>query len=618
MDNENIYETVKLRTGIDSNFLADTLTTDIELTDALFDLIDNSIDAARNSIISDDFSKDIRGLPSDYSGYKIKLRFGCDSIIIEDNCIGMDTNVIERSAFYTGMRSNHKYGIGYYGLGLKRALLKVGSKYGMITSNGEHVYKAVFDKNTFSSDDEHALIAKKYSSKEKHKTIFIVNELHSNIKSQISDKEWLTNAINELSIRYSIFLRKGLEITIVNSQKNHKDTLAITPSVPELRIDGVMRDINDELNESSVKCDFYVGVHREYKFPGEWGHDQKLNEKLTKSYGIYYICNDRVIVSASTENRHGFITQWHPEYGGFICLAYITGENPKDLPWNTAKTELKVNSSLFLSIRKKIEPLAKTYRSQANTIIKVWTSTKHLPDDERRKIFSEKIWGKTFSDDEISAVSRKNSKIEIQKKNVSKSLTENKKNIPEVKLKTTVGSIRTVGKNNSLHAKNWNTLLPPMQFPISDYDNILNNLIIEASNLKIDDAHHAACLLYRSLFEAAFRAFVKKNKLFDSVIEHFYSKGEGSKKNHTEEYKRNQGIDLSICSHWLIDNSLLFPKDVRKKLMLCSKNLRIHIKIMNGVVHGLQLLGNDGKVQKIRNETIELLEFLVVSDIDNL
>jgi len=36
---------------------------------------------------------------------------------------------------------------------------------------------------------------------------------------------------------------------------------------------------------------------------------------------------------------------------------------------------------------------------------------------------------------------------------------------------------------------------------------------------------------------------------------------------------------------------------------------------MNGVVHGNQIIGSDNKVQSIRNETIELLEFLTLGEI---
>lgn len=611
MNRSDVFQTVKLSTGIDANFLADTLTTDIELTDALFDLIDNSIDAARNSIIQGDFNKDHKGLPNSYKGFRIKLRFGIDSIIIEDNCIGIESDTLENKAFYTGKRSNHKFGIGFYGLGLKRALLKAGNKYALVTDNNEYLYRATFNKNTFSADDEHSLIAKKYDSKGKRKTLLMVTDLHNSVKSQINDSDWIKNCINELAIRYSIFIDKGLEIVFINSQKYLTDTMVITPSIPKIRNDGIMKEIVDEYRDSSVSCLFHVGVHEKYRFPGEWGHNSKENELLTKNYGIYYIFNDRVIVSSSTENKHGFATMWHPEYNGFVCLVYITGENPKDLPWNTAKTEIKINSPLFLAIRKMVEPLSQRYRSQAKSLINIWKATKGKTDNERRLIFAEKTGNRKLSQEEISAISRTAKKKTLKKDDTLKKRNENN----SISLATKINSSKTVENNNIAHTKNWGSLLPKNQFPIGD-DNVLNNLIVEATELMIMDAPHASCLLYRSLFEAAFRAFVKRNKLFDSVLTHYYSKGEGAKKNHSAEYKKNQGIDLAICSHWIIDNESLFYKDARKKLKICAANLRSNIKIMNGVVHGNQLLGNDGQVQKIRNETIELLEYLVATTID--
>lgn len=408
-------------------------------------------------------------------------------------------------------------------------------------------------------------------------------------------------------------MRKGLSIKVVNSQQNNSDTLAISPSIPELRDDGLMKKISDSLTTPTVFCDFSVGIHERYRFPGEWEHDQKSNEQLTKSYGVYYICNDRVIVSASTEDKHGFTTQWHSEYGGFLCLTYITSENPKELPWNTAKTEIKVNSPLFLQIRKKIEPLAEKYRSEAKKLIKIWNHSdiRNLPDAERRKIFADQTGAKSLSEAEISAISRKNSE------NKGKGI-ESRSSLGQVSTTPNLTTPRNSGtrasRNDNLHAKNWKQLLPGNQFPISKKDKILDALIIEAISINIDNAPHSSCMLYRSLFEAAFRSFVKSNKLFEAVISHYYSKGEGAKKNHSEEYKKQQGIDLSVCSHWMLDNSQLFPPESKKRLQLCTKNLRKHIKLMNGVVHGNQIVGNDGKIEGIRNETIELLEFLVIGE----
>lgn len=607
------HKTVKLRTGVDPSFLADTLTTDIELTDALFDLIDNSIDSARNKITSKAYTRDERGLPKDYSGYTIKVRLGQDTIVVEDNCIGFDTESIENNAFYTGKRSNHRYGIGHYGLGLKRALLKAGKKYGLVTDNGDFLYKATFNQSSFASDGESELLAIRSQSTGRKRTVLVVSQLHQNVINQIGNEDWVANAINELSVRYSMFLRKGLKIVLVNSQSEFSDTLDIKPSVPQIRTDGLIKPKIDSHKTSSVKCDFTVGIHEKYRFPGEWGHNSKENKALTKTYGVYYICNDRVIVAASKEDRHGFTTEWHSEYGGFLCLAHITGENPKDLPWNTAKTEIKVNSPLFLEIRKKVEPLAKKYRSDANLLNDSWKSTKDLPDAERRDVFAKLTGASSFSEAEVSAHSRKKGKDSQQKE--SKKTPSKGTNKEKPKLATPKQSSKAAGKNTNLHSKSWDFLIPPDQFPVSEKDTVLDNLIIEACGLKIDDAPHASCMLYRALFESAFKHFAKQNRLFQDIKDHYYTKGEGKKKAHNDEYKKQQGIDLSMCSHYMVDNNNLFPQEDKKKLSISSRNLRSHIKYMNGVVHGLQFVGNDSKVQSIRNETISLLEFLVVSKI---
>lgn len=146
---------VELKTGIDPLFFAETMTTDVELTDAIFDLIDNSIDAARNIIISSgDYDQDEYGLPSNYSEYEIRVDLSSQEIIVADNCFGIDSDSIEDGAFYTGRKSSHKYGIGYYGLGLKRALLKAGNSFSIQSDNGNNLYVADFSYEMLSGDKE--------------------------------------------------------------------------------------------------------------------------------------------------------------------------------------------------------------------------------------------------------------------------------------------------------------------------------------------------------------------------------------------------------------------------------------------------------------------------------
>ena len=88
-----------------------------------------------------------------------------------------------------------------------------------------------------------------------------------------------------------------------------------------------------------------------------------MNKTLTNDFGIYFICNDRVIVKASTSNKHGWKTKWHSEYNGFICLVRFISEEPNRLPWNTAKNGMREDSILFLTVIEEIQPIADQYRS---------------------------------------------------------------------------------------------------------------------------------------------------------------------------------------------------------------------------------------------------------------
>ncbi|MBY8286718.1 ATP-binding protein [Vibrio fluvialis] len=605
---ENTDEVI-INTGIEPSFLAETLTTDIELTDALFDLIDNSIDAARDQILlQDNLKSDSYGLPADYSGYHIRLRFSANSITIKDNCAGFDEDTLTNSAFITGKRSNHQFGIGHYGLGLKRALLKVGSRFGLVTDNGVARYRAIFNSSSFSGSEKNQIPARRYPTKSKPFSLFTVSDLFADIRYQIADPAWFDYAKNKLGVRYGIFIQKGLQITIVNSTSDGRVIHRVESSIPNVRKGKPLTPFSDRMNIDGLDVYFNVGVHEKYKFAGEEDHDTKKNGLISEAYGLYFISNDRVIVDASTDKKHGFTTSWHNEYSGFICLIRMIGNDPGKLPWNTAKTELKLGSSAFIRIREKVEQVAKEYRSRSKTLINIWKDIRNdssIEMDERKVVFAERT-GLTFSKlpkNASKAVEKDRTKI--KSKNTPLKAGE--------KPKTTAVEAKDIKKraenNKGNHTQHWITLLPA-RFPISEDHEVLDNLIIESISLEMRSAPHASSMLYRSLLETASRRFVKSRNLFVDIKEYYYSRGEGKRKNHSEEYRKNQSVDLNMVADWLVVQSDIFPPEERNELKVSAKKMKGHIKILNGIVHGLQPT-NDSQLSIIRNDTIQMLRFLV-------
>ena len=102
------------------DFFVNMITRDISLRDCIFDLLDNSIDGARR----------LTGGHYDFSGRSISLAFDSKKFVIEDNCGGIKLSDAIDYAFHFGRKpqspSDVKGGIGLYGIGMKRAIFKIG------------------------------------------------------------------------------------------------------------------------------------------------------------------------------------------------------------------------------------------------------------------------------------------------------------------------------------------------------------------------------------------------------------------------------------------------------------------------------------------------------------
>ena len=111
------------KTEPSKQFFVDMLTRDISLYDAILDLIDNSLDGvARLTQSASD---------PDYTDRYVYIEFDESQFSISDNCGGIPYQVALDSAFAMG-RPNDKPddnglpAIGVYGIGMKRAIFKIG------------------------------------------------------------------------------------------------------------------------------------------------------------------------------------------------------------------------------------------------------------------------------------------------------------------------------------------------------------------------------------------------------------------------------------------------------------------------------------------------------------
>lgn len=343
---------MKIKQGIDERFLLDTLTRDISPNEALFDLIDNAIDAARNTF-SKNSKKDSRGLPKDYSKFEISVRISDDLVAVSDNCDGFHRNVLRDDAFILGKRSTHTQGVGHFGLGMKRALLALGKRYALSTNRPDFSATLRFEAADLSIRED-GLTATIRAVRPATRTTFVVTELQASAAHHFSGE--ITDVIVELSRRYGHFIRKGLKLSLNGT--------AIAGFVPSLRSRGPVKAKKWHNKINGVDVFVRSGMHAKYRHTKEADYDRSTNSSLTDEFGWYIVCNDRTIEVASKEKELGFSTYWHPEYNGFLGWVHFVANDPSKLPWDTKKSEIDSNSDIFLAVRAKLEEFSDDFRTE--------------------------------------------------------------------------------------------------------------------------------------------------------------------------------------------------------------------------------------------------------------
>ena len=112
-------------------FFVEMLTRDIELEDAILDLLDNCIDGILRTYAP-------IGDEAPYEGFYANIEFKADSFKIVDNCGGIPYKIAKNYAFMMGRPPEEDDSevptVGMYGIGMKRAMFKMGNSSSVYSS----------------------------------------------------------------------------------------------------------------------------------------------------------------------------------------------------------------------------------------------------------------------------------------------------------------------------------------------------------------------------------------------------------------------------------------------------------------------------------------------------
>ena len=151
--NNETSSTTTINASPTKNFFVEMLTRDIELEDAILDLLDNCVDGIQRT------NKENVSLDKPYEHFWAQISFSETGFEIEDNCGGISIDIAKGSAFRmgspkdAGSKDKDVYTIGTYGIGMKRAIFKMGRSSRIVSQTKNDAFEVEITPQWLGSDD---------------------------------------------------------------------------------------------------------------------------------------------------------------------------------------------------------------------------------------------------------------------------------------------------------------------------------------------------------------------------------------------------------------------------------------------------------------------------------
>lgn len=348
---------VRVNAGPTKAFFVSMLTRDIDLADAILDLLDNCVDGIVRSLHHKGFNREGDGNGKPYEGFWAKIIAKPDHFEIWDNCGGITQKIAEESAFMLGrpdlQRDADVETVGMYGIGMKRAVFKMG-EHCIVTSQPESgQYKVEITPEWLEEDENWNLELTKTPKTQAFKengTKIVVKNLYDGIRRQFQkNSAFIEDLGKEIARHYALLIEKGFQVSL-----NGILVKPVKLSVLSQKIVGKSKKPKIEpyvfVGEfDDVEVELAVGFYRPLI------KEQELEESLLRSTrdhaGWTVICNERVVLYNDKSPKTGWGTRGVPSFHNqFISIAGVVSfksKNSMKLPLNTTKRGLDTSSDVY-------------------------------------------------------------------------------------------------------------------------------------------------------------------------------------------------------------------------------------------------------------------------------
>lgn len=329
----NAVDRLRVKANPAKSFFVSMLIKDITLRDAIGDLVDNAVDAIKACATNKE----------DLSSYKVIVNLDGSEFTILDNGQGMSTEVARTTAFNFGKADSHKLidnSIGQFGIGMKRAFFKIGSKISVHSVTENSLFDIDIDVPAWLHRDEwefsfqeDTLQEQTVQNNDKGFSVKI-KDLSEDARTSFSNNKFITQLQREIEYEHMLNIGRGLSI-IINDYKLRQNNVAL-----------VCYD--------QIKPTFWESVNEDLSIRILAG----ISTKSEEEGGWYVFCNDRLILAKDksadtvwTGSKGDGVPLWHAQYHRFRGFVFFEAKDSSKLPWNTTKTGMDMDSPIYQKVR---------------------------------------------------------------------------------------------------------------------------------------------------------------------------------------------------------------------------------------------------------------------------
>lgn len=376
------------------NFFIAMLTRDIDLVDCMLDLLDNAVDGIGAAAKREGRELDA-AMP--FAGFQVEISFDRHHFCIQDKSGGIPINVAQDYAFRFGRPDDaptlDRSSIGLYGIGMKRAIFKMGNLVSIQSSTGNESFSLDLNVESWRRESQVRADADgkelmewafdltnvvKSGSDVSVGTIIKIEELYEGIWRQFENPVFRDKLIKMISRDYAFILSRGLEVK-VNGQR-------IAAAMPSFRESAELAPSRYAEEHDGVRIEITAGLA---EVPPDDISATARNPDVA-IYGWYVVCNDRVVVSADKSSDTGWgvkpVPAWHPQYSGFMGVVRFDCADPTKLPWKTTKRDVESSNQLYqralplmMRATKKITDYTNARRAESRRLKRIEKSAESHP-----------------------------------------------------------------------------------------------------------------------------------------------------------------------------------------------------------------------------------------------